>query len=633
MKVTNKKFLVNLNSFSLHKKYLILILLIASSSFQKTTAQTWDKVPDIDISKLHPSDFSNTELDLPYYLKHFHTLANSVVETGPDKGFINIPVWRNPQDNKPYNARIMENVISLSYFYATKRPWNPYYNSPAVKLRIEAAIDFLCRIQNSNGAFSEYGKEAWNLAATAFATKFIGASLAILSKGPTIDKSCIQRLKTADRKAIMFVLNDEAFFEWGKQFTNQYTNAWAGAFAYMSMYPDQEMHQKLTIRMKQSVTDFQSPAGYFYEGFGADYSYNFHTQHSNLWMSYNYCRGTDLGQIIIDEENKFAKWISYNATKEPGSNVYTLNREIEIRQSASVVGSYFVHTPLSKEAAGVRAYNLTAEELNVELQGQRKSLENEWPTVPELKTGTFSAYTPYTFLHRDHYSWNPTAAQKQAAIADLPYLKSNRFIHQMRDNNQDFVYTYVRRPGYYAAFNSGKILQKRNRFGLGLLWSPVGGSFLQSQTDSDSAAWGTISEKGKLYESNSLHPIFKINEKTINPEIGSSDLEEGKLYISYPLGTIGNKSLTFGDSQIDVSVDCAGDFTECLPLLKNKSDQIEFVNQGKLKLTKGGTDIVITFSGLTNASLKETAIRSGDQQVVVLYLKAHDRLSYSIISR
>ena len=68
----------------------------------------WPAIPDIDLSTFKPSDFTDAELDIPFYLKHFHTVANSVIETGPDKGFINMSVWRAPADNKPDKARIME---------------------------------------------------------------------------------------------------------------------------------------------------------------------------------------------------------------------------------------------------------------------------------------------------------------------------------------------------------------------------------------------------------------------------------------------------------------------------------------------------------------------------------------------
>jgi hypothetical protein len=61
-----------------------------------------------DLSKLSPSDFRDDELDLPYYLAHFSRIANSVALTGPRRGFIDSPVWRDLKDNQPFNARIME---------------------------------------------------------------------------------------------------------------------------------------------------------------------------------------------------------------------------------------------------------------------------------------------------------------------------------------------------------------------------------------------------------------------------------------------------------------------------------------------------------------------------------------------
>src|SRR5260370_17256898 len=86
-------------------------------------------LPTVDLSKLNPSDFTDAEIDLPFYLNNFHQVADSVVATEPDRGFIAISVWRSPKDNHSYNARIMENILSLAYFYTTKRPWNPYYRS------------------------------------------------------------------------------------------------------------------------------------------------------------------------------------------------------------------------------------------------------------------------------------------------------------------------------------------------------------------------------------------------------------------------------------------------------------------------------------------------------------------------
>src|ERR1044072_8904563 len=142
---------------------IAIITIAMFTIFTQAVQAQWPEVPDIDLSKYKPADFTDEELDIPFYLKHFHTFANSVVETGPDKGFINIHVWRDVKDNKPYNARIMENILSLAWFYCTNRPWNIYYNSPALRPRLEAALSFWYHSQFTDGRFSEYGLQQWNL--------------------------------------------------------------------------------------------------------------------------------------------------------------------------------------------------------------------------------------------------------------------------------------------------------------------------------------------------------------------------------------------------------------------------------------------------------------------------------------
>ena len=87
-------------------------------------AQGWEEVPPVDFSTLSLDLFSDQELEVPYFLHHFAQVANAVVESGPDRGFLAIKVNRNPADNQPYNARIMENQLSLAYFYTAQRPWN-----------------------------------------------------------------------------------------------------------------------------------------------------------------------------------------------------------------------------------------------------------------------------------------------------------------------------------------------------------------------------------------------------------------------------------------------------------------------------------------------------------------------------
>ncbi|HEY8897478.1 MAG TPA: hypothetical protein VIM79_21785 [Niastella sp.] len=606
-----------------------LVTVLSLTIFTHTVQSQWPEVPAVDLSKFKPSDFTDEELDMPYYLYHFHTFANSVLETGPNKGFINIAVWRATENNKPYNARIMENILSLAYFYCTKRPWNIYYASPALRPRLEAALSYWIHSQNADGRFSEYGPQQWNLPATAFSTKFMGETLRLLKSGPAIDPEILQNAIATDRKAIMAVLTIEDLYKHGKDYSNQYTNVWAGALAYMSLFPDAEIKRLLIERIKQSTNDFQSPAGFFYEAGGTDFGYNFNTHHSNLWMAYNYSRGTALAQEFTDEEKRYYSWISYNAVPEPGSIYYTINREIEMRQKATTTGSYFTTSPLGEAVPGIRAFNMNSAEKKKAIADARKSLEQNWPNVQPLTTGSFSAFSPYAFLHRTHYQWYPSPQQKEAAVKNLPYIKSNRFVHQKMDSRNPTVFTYVRQPGYYACFNSGPQLKPQQRYGIGLLWHPKAGSFLQSQTDTENAAWGTQPDGGKLYEANTLDALFSINNKTIHPTPGSHDLPAGTLTATYQLGEAGKKSIVFRDQSIEVTIQQPGHFTEYIPLLVSSSDNIKIISPGKVQLKKPGGTIDILYDATAKATLKETTLKSGTQQVTVLQLESNDKLGYS----
>jgi len=51
-------------------------------------AEKWQPVPPPDFSKIRLDDFTDEELDFPYYLNLFPKLANSIVEDGPERGFV-----------------------------------------------------------------------------------------------------------------------------------------------------------------------------------------------------------------------------------------------------------------------------------------------------------------------------------------------------------------------------------------------------------------------------------------------------------------------------------------------------------------------------------------------------------------
>lgn len=592
------------------------------------------------VADFSPADFADSELDLPYYLSHFHRIANAVEMDGPDRGFINISVWRNPKDNKPHNARIMENILALAFFFCTDRPWNVFYAQPDLRQRLEAALDFWCGIQNGDGRFSEYGPGKWNLAATAFATKFMGQTLLLLDSGPPIDPTLHQRVIAADRKALDATFTIDELQTHGRNFTNQYANAWGGALAYLDLFPDSELERLLDQRLEESLTEFQSPVGYFYERSGPDWGYFLGTHHSDIHVAYHYARGTDRASFFIEKERRWYDWFSYNAVRELDGAGYALNRAIETRQQRAFLTEYRANlggaersnsgdidtTALGEVLELPRAYGRTVEAHARDIADARARLEAHWPTVAPLDVGEFWAFTPYAFLHRDHITWYPKLEQKKAATAMLPYIARDHFTHQRVDSRHPVVFTFVRRPTYYVAFNTGPVLSAQQRYGLGLLWHPRAGAVLQSQTDTDHAAWGTIVNH-TLCEKTDIAAAFRINGNPIIPRPGIRDLPDGDLEITYPLGEAGSKTILFASDAITVSVNYPGAFTEVLPLLKGEMDIIE---NGAV-LMRGDVSLYIeTENALT---LSETDLKSGDRQVVTAHINAEDTLTYRIAFR
>jgi hypothetical protein len=529
----------------------------------------WEAVPAVDWSKVKLEDFRDDELDLPYFLHHFHTVANAVQEDGPTRGFMTIPVWRGRDKNQqaPHNARVMESHLTLAFFYCTDRPWNPYLGSPAVRERLEAMLTFWCQMQHEDGRFSEYKPQGWNLPATAFATKFMGQTLTLLlgksgetpvselhakTRIPPIDAALLKRVIEAERKAILAVLTQDALYEHGKRFTNQYTNVYAGAATYLALFPDdKEIPPLLARKFADGDRDFHSPCGYFYEADGPDFGYTLYTHHSNARMTYHYARGNPIGDTLEAQEKAWNQWLGYNLLREPDGSFFVFNRAIQTRQNQAHWERQ--DGPFAERVEAARPFATTREERDAQLKQKRAELAASWGKFPDLPIGKPGyPLSPYNFLHRDHKTYYPSNAERHAAIAKLPYLASDRFVKQFEDTRKDAVFTFIRRPSYYAAFNSGPQITDQQRLGLGLIWSPKAGAVLQSQTSSDDHAWGTRDDGAEqVYEAGDVTAKFSDDLTTVN----------------YSLGEAGRKSITFREEAIVVRVDHSGKFAEQIPLL------------------------------------------------------------------
>ena len=506
-------------------------------------------VPPLDTSKIHPADFADADLDIPFALTYLARVANSVVLNGPDRGFIDISVWRGTNNLHPYNARIMESILTLAWFYTAPQKWNQYRANAALRYRLELALEYWCNMQSPDGKFSEYGPQQWNLAATAFAVKFMSEALRLLKTGPPIAPAIHRRSIDTCRKALHAVLYDPDLYSHGRTYTNQYTNIFAGGAAFLDEYPDATLSARLRERLEASPANLQSPCGYMYELDGPDLGYTLNTHHENLQMAYHYWRNTPLAEILVEEENRFGGWLALNALPEPGKNFYVLNRGIESRQKHATYA--FVDTPLAERCTIMRAFATPPELRAEQIRAAREKLLKEWPKVDPLPVGQFEALSPYRFLQRAHYNWHPTAEQIAEARKLVRPLAEQSFVEQRRDTRLPFVFTYVRRPGYYAAFAStAKAASDQERFGLTFVWTPAGGVLLQSQTQGRETAWGTSTGGALPVEASPFEAEYL----------------DGGAAVRYPLPGGGQKNVVFAEDRIRVSVERPGEIVERLPV-------------------------------------------------------------------
>jgi hypothetical protein len=157
----------------------------------------------------------------------------------------------------------------------------------------------------------------------------------------------------------------------------------------------------------------------------------------------------------------------------------------------------------------VRAFSADARRIGeTKCRASRRARE-EWPHVDSLTLGSFRAFSPYVFLHRSHVRWFPSDAEWKAARGGDASAE-RAAVHTSTCRRKPTAFTFVRRPAYYAAFTTGEIVTAAT-FGLGLLWTPQAGTFLQSQTGGTTTAWGTRrADTSMVYEAATIPATFDV---------------------------------------------------------------------------------------------------------------------------
>jgi len=219
--------------------------------------------------------------------------------------------------------------------------------------------------------------------------------------------------------------------------------------------------------------------------------------------------------------------------------------------------------------------------------------------------------------------WHPSQKQKQIAIENLPYLKDSSFVKIMHDERSETSYAFLRTPNYYATFNSGKIITTQQRYGLGLIWTPQLGTIFQSQSKTNEASWGTkANDSLQVYEASDLIPEVMLHEQDANKPFKNSTL-------SYKLGNVGTKRITFNSDIIKVEIEHSGAFSEILPLLISEDDVIS-VTEGQIKIETQNGSFSIPTSEKDDIEIKDFETDLLDKKCKVINISAQNGLSYEI---
>jgi hypothetical protein len=583
-------------------------------------------VAPLELANIDPASFTVDEVKYAYYLRHLATLANAVVLEGENRGFIDLVVWRSSKDNKPYNARVIENHLSFTFFYVIDRPWNPYFGDLGLKVRIEAILDFLHERQSEDGRFSEYGPERYALAPTSFGVRVLGETMGLLHEsevvgGPAIDSGVRDRAIATTRKAIQVCLDHPDLLKHAKTFSNQYTGFWGGAMAFLTAYPDSDLEEQLVERVRTFHQELTSPVGYHYERAGCDWAYTMRTHRNNMRHLWHYIRGGELADLITQMEKPWMDWLSYNAVLEPGGDYFTLNKAIETRRHQP--GFDHWDSPVVETVPMTRAFHRSREDMDRDYASAREELQETWPSVGELEL-----YSPSIFFgHTAQENWCPTSVERNQAQMKLPYVVHDRFNHLRMDNRFAVHHTFVRRPNYYAIFNAGEIIYETQRHGVGLVWHPVMGSLIQTQSR-ETGPWGTANN-GNVYEVDSFQTLIKADGKTFCPTPGKHDLPDGEVVFEYALGSAGKKMVRFGEDQIEVTVEHTGAFVEHLPLLIREGDDLDS-SGGQLRLRRAGGLMMIVCGSEAEIAMHSTDVSHGPFELRRVEIGAQDYLKYSI---
>nr|WP_055502137.1 hypothetical protein [Nonomuraea pusilla] len=451
------------------------------------------------IARLAPAPPLNRALFAPHeqrFAPYLVTLA-PMVNDMDDSGFFAGGWWRKPA--AAFNARVQEHVFTLAWFHANARPWNPYAGDTSLLAALDAALGHYLSLQHSDGSFPEYSRDEHGLAPTGFGLGYLAKTLRILRSAGVLPARQAQ-LTTALRTAMTWFLDPGNRTVWQDplHYANQTASGLAGAAFALRHDPDPVLATRLTEAFARMAATGVSPAGFFHEEGGHDMNYNFEVMLPELADAYHHTPDPHL----VEMARALTGFLSYNLLREPDGSGYMVNVAPSTRTSARWYDEVrpdpdrtALNWTFTRQVPLLSAFMTAAEDL---AEARAAWAASPDPVPPLAKQDT----SPRILTHGLDGEGFPGRRQRAAAIADLPYLRSQDFVELRRDRGQDFL--YVRKPGLYLGGYFGA-RASRSRTGLTFLWHPVAGTVICGLNDNNHACWSTVFS-GQAPDSNGSLP-------------------------------------------------------------------------------------------------------------------------------